>query len=40
MVDGKWNDIVNTVNSLEKGAPFSSEKVKKKMVQFEQPCKA
>jgi len=27
MVDGKWNDIANTVNSLGKGALFSTEKV-------------
>ena len=30
MVDGKWNDITATTNSLSHGPPFTTEKVKKK----------
>ena len=30
MVDGKWNDIAATINSLGYGPPFTTEKVKKK----------
>ena len=30
MIDGKWNDIAATINSLGHGPPFTTEKVKKK----------
>ena len=30
MVDNKWRDIASAINSLAKGTPFSTEKIKKK----------
>ena len=31
MVDSKWRDIASVINSLAKGTPFSTEKIKKKL---------
>ena len=39
MVDGKWNDITATTNSLSHGPPFTTEKVKKKWFDLKRRAK-